>query len=510
MKRRDFIKRSVEVGAILPIASSGLFARPLAHSFYKNLSAADGRVLVLINLNGGNDGLNTIVPFEDPVYYAARPVLGIDGSELLPLSESLGFHPSMGGMANLFADDQLAVINNVGYDEHNRSHFRSTDIWHTSSDQDEILFTGWLGRYLQHIHPEYPTTLPSAPYALQISSSTTLALLSERGNMGIALENPERFYRLANGLDVEPTPLPSTQAGPELEYVRSVIAQSDSFARSINDAMNSGVNNATYMTDMLSQQLQLVGRLINGGLTTSVFVVTLGGFDTHSTQLASHALLLSYLSTAVASFLDDMQQAGNGDRVVMASYSEFGRRLNENGSFGTDHGAAAPQFVMGAPVRGGQVIGGNPDLVNLDNRGDLLHTIDYRSIYASLLHGWLGLSLPDTDTLLGGAFPQLPLFSTSSADNRRVAGGDVLSLERAVPDPAPVETTIPFTLRKGSNISLVVTSVDGRRVHESAEIYYGEGRHGMRVETRGWPAGKYLYTVRADGFAVTKSLTVAR
>lgn len=410
MKRRDFIKRSVQAGALIPLASSGLMARPLTYNYFPRPAGTEGRILVLINLNGGNDGLNTVVPFQDQVYYDSRRDLQLTQEQTLPISDSLGLHGSMAGIHGLFNEGNAAVLTNVGYPDQNRSHFRSTDIWHTASDAEEVLFTGWLGRYLQRVHPNYPSTLPEAPFALQISTSTSLALLGENGNMGIALDNPEQFFRLANGLEVEPTPVPNTKAGPELEYVRSIIEQSNTFSRKVNDAIIAGQNYGTYQTDSLSSQLKVVARLINGGLPTSVYIVSLGGFDTHSNQLVAHALLLDYFSKAVTSFLDDMRQAGNGNRIVCMSYSEFGRRLNQNGSSGTDHGAAAPQFVLGDPVIGGQVLGGNPDLVNLDDRGDVQFTVDFRRIYSTLLQNWLGLGATDTATTLGGSFETLPCF----------------------------------------------------------------------------------------------------
>lgn len=510
MKRRDFIKRSVQAGALIPLASGGLMARPLTYHYFPRPAGTEGRILVLINLNGGNDGLNTVVPFQDQVYYDSRRDIRLAQGQTLPLTDGLGLHGSLTGIHNLYGDGNCAVLNNVGYPDQNRSHFRSTDIWHTASDAEEVLFTGWLGRYLQRAHPDYPTVLPEAPFALQISASTSLALLGENGNMGIALDNPEQFFRLANGLEVEPTPVPDTKAGPELEYVRNIIEQSNTFSRKVNDAIIAGQNYGTYQTDSLSTQLKVVARLINGGLPTSVYIVSLGGFDTHSNQTQAHAQLLDYFSRGVASFLQDMAGAGNGNRVVCMSYSEFGRRLNQNGSNGTDHGAAAPQFVLGEPVNGGQVLGGNPDLVNLDDRGDVQFTIDFRRIYSTLLQDWLGLSAADTASVLGGSFETLPLFSASevgSEDRARFAG---LRLAQNSPNPASGTTRIGFTLPRRAHATLRLATADGRDAGVYLDRIMNEGTHSVEIDTRHLPAGAYIYTLHADGFRTSKRMAVLR
>ncbi len=508
MKRRDFIKRSVQAGALLPLASSGLMARPLAYNWFPRPAGAEDRILVLINLNGGNDGLNTLGPFQDPIYYNSRPDISLAESETIALTESLRLHSAMADVHDLYSNGDCAILNNVGYANQNRSHFRSTDIWHSASESEEILFTGWLGRYLQNVHPEFPTTLPDAPFALQISTSTSLALLGENGNMGIALENPERFFRLANGLEVEPTPIPDTKAGPELEYVRSIIQQSDSFSSTVNDAIIAGKNNVSYQPNSLANQLQVVARLINGGLSTNVYIVSLGGFDTHSNQPGAHNLLLTYLSTAISSFLEDVRASGNGNRVVGMTYSEFGRRLNQNGSNGTDHGAAAPQFVFGDAVLGGQILGGPPDLQNLDERGDIRHTIDYRRIYASVLSDWLGVSASDTTSILGGSFETLPLFSTSSVsheDRARFAG---VQLGQNSPNPARGRTSVTITLPQKMRVQLRLTSTSGKDAGTFLHRTLEAGTHRIPLDVSSLPAGAYVYTLFAGEHRTSRRMVV--
>ncbi|MBC8144054.1 MAG: DUF1501 domain-containing protein, partial [bacterium] len=265
MQRRQFLKRTLQAGAVLPLASSGLVARPLGASFFPRPAAAGDRVLVLINLSGGNDGLNTVIPVDDPAYFNARPNLAIAKANTLRVADGIGIHPSMTAVRDLYNNGDCAIVQSVGYPDQDRSHFRSTDIWHTGSDAAEVLYTGWLGRYLEKIHPEYPSTLPTAPFAIQIASSVSLSLQSDQGNMGIAIDNPDRFYNLANGLKVPSDPVPATLAGPELEYVRSIIEQSNQFSTGIHDAMIRGTSTSPYGADSLSSQLRVVARLINGG-----------------------------------------------------------------------------------------------------------------------------------------------------------------------------------------------------------------------------------------------------
>lgn len=511
MQRRQFLKRTLQAGTILPLASAGLIARPLGASFFPRAAAAGDRVLVLINLSGGNDGLNTVIPIEDAAYYNARQSLAIPKSSALSIGGGLGLHPAMPHVRELYDRGECAIVQSVGYAEQDRSHFRSTDIWHSGSDSAEVLYTGWLGRYLEKIHPEYPATLPTAPFAIQIASSVSLALLSDQGNMGIAIDNPDRFYNLANGLKVPDDPVPPTLAGPELEYVRTIVEQSNQFSTGINQAMTNGQTNVTYDTDVLSTQMKVVARLINGGLNTSIYVVTLPGFDTHTGQLTRHAQLLSQLSSAVNSFLNDVEASGNGDRVAVATYSEFGRRVNENGSAGTDHGAAAPQLVFGKSVLGGSVLGGAPNLTELDARGDIKFVTDYRQIYSSILEDWLALERNDVVDALGGEFSKLPLFpSRPSSATRDVAAMAGVVLHRNTPNPAHESTTIAFAIPRTSRVSLELRTADGRMVRHLVDRMLDAGSHRVALTVSDLASGRYLYTLAANGYRVSEWLTVVR
>ncbi len=507
MQRRAFLKTSLAAGAFLPLASSGLFARPL-RSLLSASGVPNDRILVLINLNGGNDGLNTVIPVNDDLYYQARTVLGIKKSDALSINSDFSLHPSLATVRNLFQDGRCAIVQNVGYPEPDRSHFRSTDIWHSASNAREVISTGWTGRYLETIHPEYPATLPSAPFAVQVSNSTTLLIQGSRGSMGMALDSPDRFYDLASGLTVNNDPVPNSPAGDQLKYIRQIIVEADIYSNAIDKAIKQGTNNSTYAKDTLSAQLQGVARLINGGLGTTIYVVTLPGFDTHLHQPDVHAQLLSYVSAGVQSFLDDMQTAGNHQRVVVMTYSEFGRRLAENGSAGTDHGAAAPQMVFGSPVLGGNVLGGIPNLSDLDSRGDVKMSIDFRQIYSTVLQDWLGFSNGDAKSVLGGEFARLPLFRISSVDDTANSSSTSLQLNQNLPNPASTSTSIHFILRRGAYARLSIVDQSGRIITTLVDRILDGGNHTVKVDTSQFRSGTYLYRLEALGAVVSRKMTV--
>jgi hypothetical protein len=329
--------------------------------------------------------------------------------------------------------------------------------------------------------------------------------------MGMAIDNPDRFYNLASGLSVTPEPLPNTLAGPELQFVRDVIAQSNTYSSKIHEAgINAPNTGVAYDGDSLSSQLKVVARLINGGLETSIYVVTLAGFDTHNQQAPVHASRLSYVARAVKAFLDDVSLGNNADRVVCMTYSEFGRRVNENGSQGTDHGAASPQFVVGKGVLGGQVIGGAPDLVNLDNRGDIMFKNDFRQIYASVLQDWLGFSPADTNTVLGGNFQRLHLFENPAFDapDESIARFAGVVLDQNTPNPVRSGTAITFHLPRQTRVRLDVIAADGRRVTSLVDRTLGAGEHRVALDASGLASGTYLYTLEAGAYTLSKTMVV--
>jgi uncharacterized protein (DUF1501 family) len=357
----------------------------------------DGRVLVVIQLDGGNDGINTVVPFGDEGYARHRKALRLPTAELIKVSDGVGLHPAMAAAGKLLESGRLAIVPGVGYPNPDRSHFRSMAIWHTARfDPEEHTGLGWLGRGLDGEGPS-----AGSPPAMYIGSGTPPVALRGRSTATSALERIDDFLLdsaaprdTADGL----------AAGDDLAaFVRrsalDAYATSDRLAALARD--DSG---ARYPETALAKRLALIARLLKGGFSSRVFYTVQAGYDTHAGQLPTHYGLLAELSGALKAFLDDLSASGLAERVLVLGFSEFGRRVAENGSSGTDHGTAGPVFLAGPVVRPG-LIGPHPSLSDLED-GDLRMAVDFRRVYAAILQDWLGLSSREA---LGGEFERLPI-----------------------------------------------------------------------------------------------------
>jgi uncharacterized protein (DUF1501 family) len=335
----------------------------------------------------------------------------------------------MTGLRDLYNDGKLSIIHSVSYPNPDQSHYRSTDIWMTATDSNQNSNSGWAGRYLENQFPGYPVGYPNPqmedPLAIQIGYLTSTALLGSQQSMGIALSDPNSFYQLVgSGNATSPGDLPCCDAGDLVSFIRKQQSLSVGYASEIKRAADAGKNLATYpdaaAKNSLADQLKIVARLIHGGLKTKIYFVSLNGFDTHSSQVddsdvtvGNHATLLGKLSTAIATFQQDLKLQGIEDKVVGMTFSEFGRRANSNNSKGTDHGIAAPMFVFGSNVKH-QTIGQNPDLSNLTGTStnkEIPMQIDFRRVYTDVLNDWFGTAPTTTTNLLFRQFPTVSLFS---------------------------------------------------------------------------------------------------
>ncbi|MEM6646173.1 MAG: DUF1501 domain-containing protein [Bacteroidota bacterium] len=471
------------------------------------------RILVLIQLEGGNDGLNTVVPFRNDIYQRNRPTLAFSRNQTLELSSDLGFHPSLGPLHRRFQDGQVAVVQNVGYDESNRSHFRSTDIWVSASDANQSLSTGWAGRALEATYPNFGQNPPPEPPGVRIGGSRSM-FIGDGNRMGVSFDNADVLDRLAEGGALyDQTNVPSATYGQEVAFVRGVANRSFRYAGALQQAASGGQNRVAYPEDTeLGNQLASVARLIRGGLQTRVYMVSLGGFDTHVNQADDHAYLMDTLAQSIDAFMRDLEADGLDQRVLLMTFSEFGRTLAENGGLGTDHAAAAPLFLIGRGVQGG-IVGGLPDLANLDPFGDLRHTFDYRQVYASILNGWFGLSAADTQTVLGRSYTTIPVLpglttgtSTAPSDTPRSPTG----LQAPYPNPARSRTTVPFTLASPSRVRLGVFDVTGRPVRSIFEGMRGTGTHTVPLDLSGLAAGLYLVRLQTPQRQYATRLVVVR
>jgi uncharacterized protein (DUF1501 family) len=334
--------------------------------------------VVFIQLNGGNDGLNSFIPYENPLYYDLRPNIGIAKDKVLGKNKGMGFHPALKDFATMQQNGHLSVIQNVGYPEPNRSHFRSQEIWQTASNTNEYLSEGWLGRYLDiHCHEHQPTA------GINLDAIDNLSLKGKQPN-SITVKDPNRF-KVRKDSDEKQT----LSDNPQLDFVRKIANSVTEGSDEIQKALANSKSEITYPKSGLSKNLEWMARLIKGNLNSKVYYTSLNGFDTHDNQVNSHARVLGELNDAVFSFYNDLKEANLLQNITIVVFSEFGRRVKDNGN-GTDHGTAAPMFIIGGNNKG-TIIGNNPNLEDLD-KGDLKYEIDFRSVYSSLLENKLSFN----------------------------------------------------------------------------------------------------------------------
>lgn len=366
MNRRNFL-------SLTGTLTSGLLILPdFLYSYTHHSQLAIGeQCLVFLQLNGGNDGLNTFIPFDDPLYYYNRPNIGIPKADILSKNAGMGFHPALKAFAKIQQNGDLTVLQNVGYPEPNKSHFRSQEIWQTATASNEYSTNGWLGRYLDaHYHEHNPIG------AINLDTIDNLALKGQEPN-ATTVKDPNRF-KTRN----ETAETATLSDNPQLDFVRKIAASVTEGAEEIQNALAKSTSEITYPKTQLGKNLQWIARLLKGNLNSKVYYTSISGFDTHDNQLAVHHNKLTEVNDAIDSFYNELKAAQLLQNVTLVIFSEFGRRVHDN-SKGTDHGTAAPLFIIGGNTKG-KVVGSNPNLSNLNN-GDLIHSIDFRSVYATLL-----------------------------------------------------------------------------------------------------------------------------
>jgi uncharacterized protein (DUF1501 family) len=527
MKRRDFLKAAPV--AVLPALLNGLSVKAFGASpLMAALSGANNdHVLVLIQLVGGNDGLNTVIPLDlYSTLSAARNNILIPQNRVLSLSGSTttGLHPSLTGLQQLYNAGKLHIVHDVGYPDPNYSHFRATDIWLTGANSNQVLSTGWSGRYLNYEYPNFPTGYPNTsmpdPLAMQIGYFMSPVFQGPSVNMAMAVANPASIYSLVNGL---PDPAPATPAGDELTYIRTVAQQTNQYAGVITNAWNSVTTaQLTYPANNdLGDQLKVVARLIAGGLKTRVYMVSMasdGSFDTHAAQVdttdtttGKHADLLKTLSDAVKTFQDDIQQLGVADRVVGMTFSEFGRRIISNSSRGTDHGAAAPLFIFGNKVVSG-ITGNSPTLpASPTDNDNVPMQYDFRSVYASLLTDWFCVPPADVSTILLANYQQLSLVdsvdcTTAVHDINQKAGVNLIS---NYPNPFTSSTNITFTTA-GGHTMVQVFDGSGKLLRTPINQDMTPGRYSVSFENENYGDGVYYARFQNGVIQQVRTMIIAR
>ena len=433
--RREFLRSTVLGSALswtLPTFLANTFSALQAEAADKATQAATGRdssILVVLQMAGGNDGLNTLAPYSNDYYHRARPKIGLGEKEVLRVNDELGLHANLAGLKDLYDTGHIAVIQGVGYPNPNRSHFRSTEIWQTACDSEKIEQHGWLGRYFDNACSGCDPTV-----AVNVGRQMPLAF-SAKNPKGVSLDNPDnyRFMAPGRGKGSERTRAEESfrklnqpeeemtesaggtidalhgsmrHAGSPLDFLERTALDAQISSEQIRAIAGRTENHATYPASQLGNSLKLVAKLIGGNLPTRIFYVSQGGYDTHTNQTGAHERLLKDLGDSMKAFAEDMKQQGNASRVLLMTFSEFGRRVAENASGGTDHGAAAPMFIIGEKVKAG-LAGKYPSLAPGDLfQGDLKYTVDFRSVYATVLEGWLKTK---SEPILGRRFPLLPI-----------------------------------------------------------------------------------------------------
>lgn len=508
MKRRDFLKTSTAAG--LPLLLNGFGVKALArNSLFSAFNGDSDKVLVIIQLNGGNDGLNTILPLDQYSKLAnARSNILIPESSALLLTPETGLHPVMSGLKGVYDNARMAIVQGVGYPNQNRSHFRSTDIWTSGSPAEQTWNTGWLGRYFDLEHSAFPSGYPNPeypdPFAITIGSLVSSTCQGVAANYSLAITDPFSLFPLASiGNDV----VPNTPYGEELTFLRQTILQTNEYADVITDAANLGNNLAIYPADNeLAQQLKNVALLIAGGLKTKIYVASLGGFDTHANQvqnndptLGEHAQLLQTLSDAVAAFQQDLQLLGLEERVITMTFSEFGRRIQSNDSFGTDHGSAAPLMVFGSCINAG-ILGDNPEIPDpIGAQDGVAMQYDFRNIYGSVLMDWFEVPEDTVKDLLFEDFQYIPIVQPcgpTSISDVVVKPSDVDLF--VYPNPFRSVATIRFTSGRERVRLSVFDSLSCERVVLFDKML-SAGEHEASFDGSALPPGTYYVRVQLEG-----------
>lgn len=574
MKRRNFLKKvPLLAGASLTLNNIPVRAMT-EHSHFLRLAeqSTNDRVLVILQLHGGNDGLNTIIPIEQyDLYYNRRANIAIpkqnsvrkliEVDRTLPSDAQIGFHPDMLAAKDLYDRGRMAVVQGVSYPRNNGSHFRGRDIQFMGGGPDDFYSSGWIGRYLQQQFApmNYPEDFPNPdmldPLAIEMGSDVSL-IFHQQGNIptSISINNPDNFANLVDSLEgfddmegVDPRGIPpeminSSPYGAELNWILGLEDKSQDYASRLADIYNQASEGTTTYPEVypfrapkgslrnpLSSQLQIVSRLLAGGgagqgVKTKVFLLRIGGFDTHAGQveaddptMGGHAAKLYHITTAMQAFQEDLKARGIEDRVLTITTSEFGRRINSNGSFGTDHGTGAPMMIFGRGVKPG-VLGTNQDLTNSSVRNVQMQ-FDYRQVYANILKDWMDVDAEviNNDIFFGdffsgekeggGFFEPLPLISTEVTSTEGFFK-DRFALNNAYPNPAIGYTNISFYINTPNNVNLKIIDETGRTVKQLLNENRQIGEHKVRVNLNGLKPGLYFYQIESGILKDAKKLII--
>jgi len=532
MNRRNFLTHTIPATVALPRLLNGFSFTAMGQTNSELARLLQGavetdHVLVLVQLQGGNDGLNMVIPLDAYAnYYNARTNVAIPQSKVLRLNgtDRTGLHPAMTDMQNMFNEGKMNIVQSVGYDNPNFSHFQARDIW-MSGDTTELranrVKTGWMGRYLQEEYNGYPDAFPNSsmpdPLAIQISNMPTLNMQGNIYSMGLSITNPEKVYTFSNPFS--DYPLTAAPANKELRFLRVISEKTKIYSDIIRQAYQHASTMAVYPDDnFLADQLKIVARLIKGGLKTRVYTVTLGGFDTHKKQVnasdtttGNHAKLMKIISTAISAFQHDLELMQLDDRVLGMTFSEFGRRIKSNASLGTDHGAAAPLFMFGKHVKKG-VLGQSPEIpADIQVVNNIPFQYDFRSVYSSILQQWFCVKQPELNDILLQDHQALPLIQGGPCglpeDIDTTNNNSQQLILKMSPNPYSLSATIQFSTTGGNTLIQLIDSL-GQVVKVLTNKDYAAGTYNIDVYNDGLPPSAYF--LRLQNKSLQKVISVIK
>ena len=500
--RRTFLQALGIAGAGAFTLGGSQVSSAMASPITAALAASvNDRVLVLVRLKGGNDGLNTIVPVYDYGTYASnRATIALPQNSLYSLSPDFGLPSFMSSLQSRWGNGEMKVIHGVGYQGQDLSHFRSSDIW-ASTEPTTIEETGWMGRFFENEYPNFLLSPPVIPPAIQIGSLGNLAFEGTQTNYAFSVADPQQLYNLAqNGWQHDATAVPPCTYGDQLSFLRSTTNNTFQYAGVINNAYQASTTQATYGNHSIAEQFSIVARLIKGQLGTKVYMVTLDGFDTHANQAGTHADRMQKLSESIDAFYDDLAAYGNQDEVLCMTISEFGRRVEENGSNGTDHGAAAPMMLFGGGLNGNGFIGSHPSLTNLDANGNMIFSTDFRDVYSTVMKEWLCIPSHLVDqAMLNRSSSNIPLgFNCTTAGIDDFAQQDFTHFVVNKLNAAYLH----LELSSGRKLDIRIYNLLGQEIGLLANQYFMPGSHDLDIKAQlrtRMHTGQYIYKIESAG-----------
>jgi uncharacterized protein (DUF1501 family) len=578
--RRDFLKK-LPLAMSIPFTLGGISMRAMGQNVLTRMAAAsqNDRVLIILQMHGGNDGLNCCIPVAKyDEYYSKRANIAIPASnsvrKYVELDSTLednarvGLHPDMLAMKAMYDQGRMAVIQGVSYKNNNGSHFRGRDITFMGGSHDDYFQSGWVGRYLQgeyepyrypeeFLNPLFPQNEMIDPLAIEIGGDVSL-IFHQEGNIPTSfslssngpddLTNLEGFFedQAVDPRGIPPEYLKDSSYYKELKWILDLEDKTEDYTKRLRDVLNSTSESTVVYpssypfnapngskTNRLKDQLKLIARLLAGGCKTKVFLVKIGGFDTHADQvekydptMGSHAALMYHVSTSMKAFQEDLRARGQEDRALTITTSEFSRRVASNGSYGTDHGTAGPMFIFGKGVKPGVV--GDAFLTNQSGT-NLAMQYDYRVVYANILRDWMLVNddqlnkiFPDgnaegdtskglmtTGTSDGTVFQELPLAQQVILGNEGFIG-DRFSLEDCFPNPAKDKTTINFKVNSSYHVNIDLFNNSGKKIRAMVDGVYNPGEHMVEVDVADLAAGTYVYQMRTGFYKEAKKLVILK